>query len=72
MLDRELLVGPGKKTKPNKEGGSEEWGGEGGGMVDRNSQNSVYSHVYTIPNHKITKKTDISKQHSKQAETGRS
>ena len=61
MLDRELWVGPGtkKKTKPNKEGGSEELGGGGGRMVDRNSQNSVYSHVYTIPNHKITKKKKL-------------
>ena len=39
-------------------------GSEGGGRVDRNSQNSVYSHFYTNPNHKTNRKKDISKKNS--------
>ena len=51
-----------KERKKKTEGGS-----EGRGGVDRNSRNSLYSHIYTKLSPEHEQKNDISKQLSKQA-----
>ena len=59
----------GKSEKKNTKEGEREGGREGGGGVDRNWQNSVYSHFYTNPQpqNDNNNKTNISRQYTRAA-----
>ena len=62
---KERIVG--KSEKKNTKEGEREGGREGGGGVDRNWQNSVYSHFYTNPQpqNDNNNKTNISRQYTR-------
>ena len=66
MLKRELWVRAKKKTLRRGRGRE---AGKGGGGVDRNWQNSVYSHFYTNPQpqNDNNNKTNISRQYTRAA-----
>ena len=65
MLDRKFWVWTEKHPLGRE-------GGRGGGGIERTRIREIPSTATStqIPNHKSTKKNDISKQHSEQAKTG--